>query len=405
MTAGFLPYGRHVVDQDDIDAVVGVLKGDWLTTGPTVEAFEAALTAALGARQAVACSNGTTALHLACAALGLGPGDTLIVPAVTFLATANAARYCGAEVVFADVDPDTALMTAETLDAALIRARAEGMRPRTVSTVHLCGQVGDLVEQSRLARAQGLTIIEDGCHALGTVQHVEGQEAPVGACRFGDLTTLSFHPVKTIATAEGGAVMANDPDLALAMRRLRNHGMVREADAFTDPAQGFGPDGQPNPWYYEMPEPGWNFRLNDIQCALGISQLAKLGPFVARRRQLIARYDARLSAFGPALQPMKRHGGQDAGWHLSVALIDFAGLGRDRGGVMRALRARGIGTQVHYLPVHRQPYYRRRYGTLSLPGADRWYDRCLSLPLFPAMDEGDVDRVVDILAETLGLKP
>lgn len=405
MTAGFLPYGRHVVDQDDIDAVVGVLRGDWLTTGPTVEAFEGALTAALGAREAVACSNGTTALHLACAALGLGPGDTVIVPAVTFLATANAARYCGAEVVFADVDPQTALMTAETLDAALHRARRAGMRPRTVSTVHLCGHVGDLVEQSRLARAQGLTIIEDGCHALGTVQHVDGQQAAVGGCRFGDLTTLSFHPVKTIATAEGGAVMANDPDLARAMRRLRNHGMVRDADGWTEAAQAFGPDGQPNPWYYEMPEPGWNFRLTDLQCALGISQLAKLQPFVARRRQLIRRYDERLSAFGPALRPMTRHGGQDTGWHLSVALIDFAGLGRDRGAVMRELREKGIGTQVHYLPVNRQPYYRRRYGDLALPGADRWYDRCLSLPLFPAMEEGDVDRVVEILAGVLGLKP
>ncbi len=405
MTSGFLPYGRHVVDQDDIDAVVGVLKGDWLTTGPTVEAFEAALTAALGAREAVACSNGSTALHLACAALGLGPGDTVIVPAVTFLATANAARYCGAEVVFADVDPDTALMTAATLDEALRRARAQGMRPRTVSTVHLCGQVGDLVEQSKLARSQGLTIIEDGCHALGTVQHVDGRDAAVGACRFGDLTTLSFHPVKTIATAEGGAIMANDPDLARAMRRLRNHGMVREADGWTETEQGFGPDGLPNPWYYEMPEPGWNFRLNDLQCALGISQLAKLQPFVAQRRRLIARYDERLSGFGPALRPMKRHGDQDAGWHLSVALIDFAGLGRDRGAVMRELRAQGIGTQVHYLPVSRQPYYRRRYGAIALPGADSWYDRCLSLPLFPAMAEGDVDRVVDVLAGVLGLKP
>lgn len=405
MTAGFLPYGRHVVDQDDIDAVVGVLKGDWLTTGPTVEAFEAALTSALGACEAVACSNGSTALHLACAALGLGPGDTVIVPAVTFLATANAARYCGAEVVFADVDPDTALMTAATLDAALGRARAAGMRPRTVSSVHLCGQVGDLVEQSRLARAQGLTLIEDGCHALGTVQHVDGEDAAVGACRFGDLTTLSFHPVKTIATAEGGAVMANDPDLARRMRRLRNHGMVRDADGWTERSQGFGPDGQPNPWYYEMPEPGWNFRLNDIQCALGISQLAKLQPFVEQRRRLIARYDERLSGFGPALRPMKRHGGQDAGWHLSVALIDFAGLGRDRGTVMRTLREQGIGTQVHYLPLNRQPYYRRRYGDLALPGADGWYDRCLSLPLFPAMAEGDVDRVVDVLAGILGLKP
>lgn len=405
MIDGFLPYGRHVVDQDDVDAVVGVLKGEWLTTGPMVEAFEAALVETLGAREAVACSNGSTALHLACAALGLGAGDTVIVPAVTFLATANAARYCGAEVVFADVDPDTALMTVDTLAEALHRACRQGLRPRTVSTVHLCGQVGDLVAQSQLARSKGLTIIEDGCHALGTVQHVDGIDAAVGACRFGDLTTLSFHPVKTIATGEGGAIMANDPDLARSMRRLRNHGMEREPGGWTETTQAFGRNGQANPWYYEMPEPGWNFRLNDIQCALGISQLAKLRPFVERRRRLIRRYDERLSAFGPALLPMKRHGGQDAGWHLSVALIDFAGLGRDRGDVMRALRAKGIGTQVHYLPVSRQPYYRRRYGMTSLPGADRWYDRCLSLPLFPAMAEDDVDRVVDVLAAELGLKP
>lgn len=395
MSQRFLPYGRHVIDDQDIAAVTAVLRGDWLTTGPLVDAFEAALTKRLGG-DAVVCSNGTTALHLAYDALRLGPGDTVIVPAVTFLATANAARYCGAEVLFADVDPDTGLMTAATLEAALAQAHAQGLRPKAAATVHLAGQVGDLGDQAAVARRHGLYLVEDGCHALGS----DSPEGKVGSCAVSDLAVLSFHPVKTVATGEGGAVLARDPALAKRMRAKRSHGMLRDPAQLENNDLAFAADGTVNPWYYEMPELGWNYRLTDLQCALGISQLEKLDGFVARRAELVARYDAALARFGNRVRPMTRHAGRTTGWHLYVALIEF-GTGPERATVMNRLKAAGIGTQVHYMPLYHHPYYRHRYGQSAMPGAEGWYRRCLSLPLFPALSDGDADRVIASLADAL----
>lgn len=389
MAPPVLRYGRQTIDEDDVAAVLRVLRGDFLTGGPAVEGFEAALAARTGAAHAVACSNGTTALHLAAIAVGLGPGDVAIVPSVTFLATANAVRMQGAAVCFADVDPETGLLTPETLERALPAAAGMG-RVRAVLPVHLAGQAADMPAIAEVARRQGLAVIEDAAHALGT--RTPGGE--VGRCLHSDLTTFSFHPVKTVTMGEGGAVTTNDAGLARRIRSLRSHGMVRAADGFRIADQAFDPaTGEPNPWYYEMQELGYNYRVCDISCALGESQLAKLDRFAARRAALVARYDGALAGLD-WLRPLGRLPGQQPCWHLYVALFDFAAMGLTRAQVMQRLRAQGIETQVHYLPVHRQPYYRGLYGLADLPGADAYYARCLSLPLFPAMTDEDADRVV-----------
>lgn len=391
---GFLPYGRQSIDDDDIRAVTEVLRGDWLTTGPAVEVFERDFAAKVGARHAVSCSNGTAALHLAALALGLKSGDRIVVPAVTFLSTANAARYVNAEVVFADVDPDTALITPASVADAIDRADGP---VKAVFVVHMAGQVADLEKMESVARRSDAVLVEDASHAVG------GEDAlgrPVGSCALSAMATFSLHPVKTVAAGEGGVVTANDDNLADDMRRMRNHGMTNTK--LRMPEQAYATDGTLNPWYYEMPELGFNYRLSDIHCVLACSQLNKLAAFVARRRALVERYDRLLAPLGPLVRPTGRTPGQP-GWHLYVALIDFEMAGLDRATVMHRLRERGVGSQVHYLPLHRQPYYRERYGVLDLPGADRWYARSLSLPLFPAMADEDVDRVVETLAEVLSL--
>jgi UDP-4-amino-4,6-dideoxy-N-acetyl-beta-L-altrosamine transaminase len=396
-----LPYGRHAVDQDDIDAVTAVLRGDWLTTGPVVGAFESALAERCGASHAVSCANGTAALHLACLALGIGPGDTAIVPSITFVATANAARLVGAEIVFADVDPDSGLMEAAHLTEAIDRARRSGRRPAVVLPVHLGGQCGDLASLSALAGRHGLRIIEDACHAIGSAfRRGNGPPRPIGSCSDSDLAVFSFHPVKTITAGEGGAVMARDAALAESLCRWRGHGIRREPAEFTDEAAAFE-GAVPNPWYYEMPEIGLNYRLSDINAALALSQLKKLDRFAEARRALAAQYDQRLAELAPLIRPVARSPYALPVWHLYAVLIDFAALGTTRGQLMRALREAGIGTQVHYIPVHRQPYYRRRYGEAQLPGADAYYRRTLSLPLYVGMTSADVDRVVDTLAALL----
>ncbi len=400
----FLPYGRQDVDQADIDAVTAVLRGDWLTQGPAVEAFERALCERTGAAHAVSCANGTAALHLATLALGLGPGDAVVVPAVTFLATANAARYVGAEVAFADVDPDTGLMGPEQAAAAMERAERAGWRVRALAPVHFAGQTADMAGLGALGARHGLALIEDACHAIGSVDLMpDGRALPVGSGAFGTLTAFSFHPVKTIAAGEGGAVTTNDPDLAARLRRFRNHGMERDPAEFEDREAAFDESGSANPWYYEMAEPGFNYRLTDIHSALALSQLTRLDAFVERRRRLMDLYAERLAPLAPLVQPAVRVPWCRPAWHLCAVRIDFAAAGRTRARVMADLRARGIGTQVHYIPVHRQPYWRKRCGDLALPGADAHYARTLSLPLFPAMADADVDRVAAALAETLGL--
>lgn len=393
-TATVLPYGRQAIDQEDIEAVTAVLRGDFLTTGPAVPKFEESLRAATGARHIAACSSGTAALHLAALALRLGPGDKVVVPAITFLATANAAIYVGADVVFADVDPDTGLMEARHLEAAI---DASGGPVSAVFPVHLAGQCGDMEAISAVAEKTGARVVEDASHALGA-RH---RGASLGACSYSDMATFSFHPVKTIASGEGGAVATRDPLLHERVCRLRNHGIEREPKKLRN-AELATREGRPNPWYSEMAEPGFNYRLSDIHAALGASQLRKLAGFVARRRALVKRYQAALEPLAPKIRPIQRTPHCEPAWHLMVVLIEFDAAGIDRATLMARLRERGVGSQVHYIPVPWQPYYADNRNNGALHGAAEYYRRCLSLPLYPTMSDTDVDRVVEALSAALG---
>lgn len=391
----FLPYGKQSIGDDDVAAVAAALRGDYLTTGPKVGEFEAAFAAKTGAKHAVVCANGTAALHLCALALGIGPDDTVLAPSLTFLATANGPHYTGARIVFMDCDPDTALVRPSDVEDALKRA---GGPVKAIFITHMNGQVCDLEAISAIAKREGAFLIEDACHAIGTrFTDSKGRTHTVGDCFFSDLSNFSLHPVKTITMGEGGVITTNNPKLYAEMSRMRTHGMTRKADEFQVSEQAFAPDGQVNPWYYEMPSPGYNYRATDFQCALGLTQLAKLDAFGERRKALMAEYDRLFAGYNGKMKRFGVVSGCDPVLHLYVALIDFAGLGTDRGSFMRALSKQGIGTQVHYLPVHRQPYYAALNPGLVLPGADAYYAQCLSLPLYPDMTIADVGRVFETL--------
>ncbi|MEQ8345792.1 MAG: DegT/DnrJ/EryC1/StrS family aminotransferase [Sneathiellaceae bacterium] len=399
----FLPYARQTVTQADLDAVAEALRSDWLTTGPAVDRFEGDLALACGASQAVACANGTAALHLAALGLGLGPGDAAIVPAITFMATANAICMAGATPVFADVDADTGLMTPAHAARAADRAAAAGLRVAALVPVHLAGQCLAPERMQALAGDRGAVVLEDACHALGaSYRRSDGGTVPVGACRDSLAATFSFHPAKTVACGEGGAILTNDAGLAARLRRLRAHGIERDPARFAQPELGLAPDGRANPWYHEMAELGWNYRLSDIHAALGRSQLARLPDMVAERRRLAALYDAALAPFGNLLQAIGRAPGCDPAWHIYPVLVDFAACGVDRGTAMRRLQAAGIGSQVHYIPVPWQPWHRGRAAAPDLPGAAAWYRRTLSLPFYPGLGAADVARVAAALSDALG---
>jgi UDP-4-amino-4,6-dideoxy-N-acetyl-beta-L-altrosamine transaminase len=380
-----IPYGRHHIDQQDIDHVIEVLKGDWLTCGPIVETFEMELATQVGASHAVSCSNGTTALHLAMLALNIGADDVVLVPAITFLASANAARYVGANVVFVDVDPKTGLMTPETLKAAIIAHADKNLK--AVVNVHLAGQCEDLEKIHEISRQYGLWIIEDAAHALGTIYtDSTGQDHRIGANSFSDLTTFSFHPVKTIAMGEGGAITTQNIQIAAKLKLLRSHGMVREASQWQGTETG--------PWYYEMQELGYNYRISDINCALGSSQLKKLESFVEKRRSLVDQYD-RAFASSSVLTPLMKLPASRTVWHLYIVQMDFAQLQMSRADLMGQLKNKGIGTQVHYIPLYHQPYYKNLYGDISLPGAEAYYASCLSLPLYAGLAQNQQDAVIE----------
>ncbi|MBX7200706.1 MAG: UDP-4-amino-4,6-dideoxy-N-acetyl-beta-L-altrosamine transaminase [Rhodospirillaceae bacterium] len=394
-----LPYGRAVIDEDDIAAVAQVLRTGTLTDGPTVEAFEQALAEATGAAEAVTASSGTTALHLVTLALDLKPGDQVIVPTVTFLATANAARYVGADVVFADADPNTGLMTPENFEEALTRARKGAVK--AVAPVHLSGQCCDMPRIAEIADRHGITVFEDACHALGGTYPLN-ETVPVGSYKGSAAAVFSFHPIKAITTGEGGAITTNDRELAATMRRLRGHGMEKPPShpALADFATAA--DGKVNPWIYQMRELGWNFRASDIHCALGLSQIKKLKSHIARRAELVAYYDKLIKPLAPTIRHQGRVGG-NPGWHTYNILIDFPKLGMDRSALVKKLAAENIGAGVQYMPVHLQPYYQDLYGRAHLPGAEAYYGKCLCLPLYPDLTAGDVERVVATLKKVTGL--
>lgn len=381
--SNLLSYGRQWIDDEDIRAVIEVLKSPALTQGPAVSSFEKALCQRTGARYCVAVANGTAALHLAVAALNVKEGSSGITSPITFMASANALIYNRLTPVFADVVEATANISAETIHAVL--------RPdtRVIIPVHFAGRAADMPEIFRLAQKRKCRVIEDAAHALGS-SYADGSR--VGGCSYSDMTIFSFHPVKTITTGEGGAVMTNDPALYEQLTCLRSHGIVR------DPALM---SADPGPWYHEMQHLGFNFRLTDIQAALGISQLRKLSRFVARRREIVRIYNAAFAGL-EYLRPLSTDDNRTA-YHLYVVLMDFTRLGMSRAEVMAVLKDNGIGTQVHYIPVHTQPYYRKTYGTRvgDHPIAERYYEQCLSLPLFPAMMDEDVERVISAVVQLM----
>ena len=379
-----LPYGRQSIGDDDIAAVVDVLRSDWLTCGPAVDRFEEALRARCGARHAVAVSNGTAALHLAMRAAGVGPGDRVLTSSNTFLASANAAEYVGATADFADIDPVTRCLSVETLRAA--------WKPdvKAVVAVDFAGYPCVTEEMADFIHRRGALVVEDACHSIGGMR--DGHR--IGGLPWVDMATFSFHPVKTLTTGEGGAILTNQPTWAESCRLNRSHGMVRgPADA--------GSAARP----YTMEFPGYNYRITDIQCALGMSQLKKLDSFVARRREIVDRYNCAFGSLSRVSLPPAT-GSAVAGWHLYALQIDFEGLGKARTEVADSLRASGIGTQIHYYPVHLQPYYARRYGYApgKCPVAEKWYEQTISLPLFPAMTDGDVQRVIDAVLKALAVR-
>ncbi|MGH9461317.1 MAG: UDP-4-amino-4,6-dideoxy-N-acetyl-beta-L-altrosamine transaminase, partial [Vicinamibacteria bacterium] len=368
-----LPYSTQWIEQEDIDAIVDALRSGWLTQGPTIERFEAELAERLGASHAVVVSSGTAALHLACLALGLKPGQRLMTSPLTFLASANCALYCGASPTFADVDPRTGNVTPDTVGRALGEGGADLLIP-----VHFGGRPADV---EGLARVAGkVPIVEDACHAIGAEVYSSSGWSKVGACLHSLATVFSFHPVKPITTGEGGAVLTQDRALARKLRELRSHGVVRNANRQRE-AGG---------WFYEMQDLGYNYRLTDIQAALGRAQLRRLDEGVARRRWLASRYIERLKDFDFLHLPEKEKDVRSA-WHLFPIRIHHAQVSRRE--VYDAMRAQGIGVQVHYIPVHLHPYYRERFGFTEgqFPEAEAFYKEELSLPLFATMEETDID--------------
>lgn len=370
-----LPYGRQTVDDADVAAVVEVLRSDWLTTGPKVGEFERALADFCGVGEAVVVSNGTAALHAAMHALAIGPGDEVIVPAMTFAATANAVVYCGGKPVFVDVEPSTLSID---VDAA---ERAITAKTKAIVGVDYAGQPCAWDALRALALRKKLPLVADACHALGG----DFAGKPVGS--LADLSAFSFHPVKPITTGEGGAIATDNPELARRMRVFRNHGIT------TDHRQR----EKAGAWFYEMVELGYNYRLCDVQCVLGISQLKKLPAWMARRREIAARYDAEFARLD-GIEPLARRANTGHAHHLYVVRV----VG-DRDGIFARLRTRGIGVNVHYIPVHLHPFYRERFGTKPglCPVAEAAFKRILSLPIFPTMSNGDIEAVVGALAECI----
>ena len=375
-----LPYGRQDVSDADIAAVVEVLRSDWLTTGPVVAAFERACAARAGARHGVAVSSGTAALHAAMRALDVRAGDEVIVPAMTFAATANCARYEGATPVFADVDRDTLLIDPASAERAITP------RTRAVIAVDYAGQPADYDSLAAILKPRGISLVADACHSIGGASNGR----PVGT--LARLSCFSFHPVKHVTTGEGGAVVADEAPLADRMRVFRNHGIV--SDHRQREAQGA--------FAYDMVELGYNYRITDIQCALGLQQLERLPAFIARRRQIAARYDAAFAQL-PAVRPLAVRRGAEHAYHLYVVRLDLEALRAGRSEIFRALRAENIGVNVHYVPVHLHPYYRRTQGTHPgmCPVAERAYEGLLSLPMFPAMSDSDVDDVIEAVEKVV----
>ncbi|WIY70097.1 UDP-4-amino-4,6-dideoxy-N-acetyl-beta-L-altrosamine transaminase [Aquidulcibacter paucihalophilus] len=381
-----IPYGRQDITEDDIEAVVATLRSDFLTQGPAVPRFEKVVADHVGAGHAIAVNSATSALHIACLALGLGPGDWLWTSPITFVASANCALYCGAMVDFVDIDPQTYNLSVGELERKLEAAERDGRLPKIVVPVHLCGQSCDMSAIAELAKRFRFRIVEDASHAIGG----KYRNGLVGNCRYSDITIFSFHPVKIVTTAEGGMALTNDDELAAKMALLRSHGITR------DPAlMNVQPDG---PWYYQQTDLGFNYRMTEMQAALGVSQMERIEAYVARRHVLARRYDVLLDGL-PVVRPQQADDTYSA-YHLYPVRVPEA----IRLTVFRNLREAGIGVNVHYIPVHLQPYYKAMgFDRGDYPASEGYYAEAISLPLYPAMTDEQQDQVVAALESALGI--
>lgn len=383
-----IPYGRQDITQADIDAVVSVLQSDFLTQGPFVPRFEQCVAQHVGAQHALAVNSATSALHIACLALGLGPGDWLWTSPVTFVASANCGLYCGAQVDFVDIDPRTYNLCPQALAQKLEQAELDGKLPKVLVAVHLCGQPCDMQAIRALSQRYGFSVIEDASHAIGGKYRGEF----IGNGRYSDITVFSFHPVKIITTAEGGMALTNDAGLAQSMALLRSHGITREPSQMTHEADG--------PWYYQQIGLGYNYRMTELQAALGVSQMQRLDQYVARRHQLAQRYDELLAGL-PLTTPWQ-HPDSYSGLHLYAIRLQLDKISKTHRQVFEALRELGIGVNLHYIPVHTQPHYQRMgFKAGDFPEAQRYYAEAISLPMFQTMSEEQQDEVVAALRKAL----
>lgn len=383
-----IPYGRHDIRQEDIDAVVSVLQSDFLTQGPQVPLFEKAVADKVGAKHSIAVNSATSALHIACLALCLRKGDWLWTSPITFVASANCALYCGAKVDFVDIDPRTYNLCPKSLEKKLIQAKQQGRLPKIVVLVHLCGQSCDMESIYKLSQQYGFKIIEDASHAIGG----KYQNEHIGNCCYSDITIFSFHPVKIITTAEGGMALTNNDELAQRMDLLRSHGITRNTDLMTKPSEGL--------WYYQQIALGFNYRMTELQAALGLSQMQRLDDYVAKRHKIANFYNENLKDL-PLILPWQ-HPDSFSAYHLYIIRLQLDRIKYSHREVFEALRARGVLVNLHYIPIYSQPYYQTfGFKTNYCFEAEQYYKEAISLPLYPTMTYEQQDIVIKVLKQVL----